>query len=216
MTPEYYRPETWDEIVGQPVEKIRDQLESPPHPNFLFYGPPGTGKTTVAYQIARELHGDTDELMEFNASDDRGIDVVRDEIIPSVPQTTLTGNVRVIFLDEMESMTVDAQMALREPMERSDAVFILACNDVTAVHPAIEDRCKDYEFAALSDTAVRTRVKEIADDMGHSLSESQIDYIVSMANGSMRGAIHNLGEPSESETPDERIHQAAANFGTGD
>lgn len=211
MTPEQYRPDTWNGIVGQPTDEIRARLRSPPYPNFLFYGPPGTGKTTTAYMIARELHGNTDELMEFNASDERGIDTVRESIIPAVDQTTLTGQVRVVFLDEMESMTTEAQQALREPMERSDAVFILACNDVTTVHPAVRDRCADYEYAALPDRAIRRRVEAVAAAEGLHLSESQLEHVVSFANGSMRGAIHHLTQPGGA--PEDRITAAAQNFG---
>lgn len=206
---EQYRPESWNEVVGQPVEQIRATLDD--RPNYLFHGPPGTGKTTVAYLIAAELQ---DALLEYNASDDRGIDTVRESIIPAARQTTLGGQRPVIFLDEMDSMTTEAQQALRRPMEQSPAVFVLACNDVEAVHAAVKSRCHVYEFGELSKAAVKERLRAIADE-GVPLGDDRLDSIVSFANGDMRQAIRRYNEVTrgaDTAKPDERINQAAANL----
>lgn len=200
---EDYRPTSFEEVVDQPVERIQALLDGGETPNFLFHGPPGTGKTTTARIISREIQGSAGELMEYNASDDRGIDPVRDEIIPVVDQTTLTGAPRVIFLDEMDSMTKDAQQALRQPMEQSDAIFILACNDLGAVHDAVQSRCHDFEFAEISEPALREYILGIADDEGVDLTRNEINTITACANGDMRVALQRYQQYARGAYPDE-------------
>lgn len=188
-----YRPTTFDEIVGQPTDQIEALLDGEHTPNFLFYGPPGTGKTTTARVIASEMPGNV-EPVEFNSSDDRGIDFVRNEIIAATGQRTLSGGTRVIILEEMESMTTEAQQALRRPMEESDDLFILLCNDVDGVHDALRSRCRDYEFGHLSDAAIRTRIEQLADRDGVMLTPNNYETIVSFAAGDMRQALTRYRE----------------------
>lgn len=183
-----YRPETWDGVVGQPTDSIRADLEDGAT-NFLFHGPSGTGKTTVAYLIGKAVQGSPDELVEFNASDDRGLDAVRERIIPKVHQSTLTGAPMVLFLDEMDSMTKEAQQALRQPMEQSEAYFILACNEIEAVHDAVKSRCYEYEFDALASSAIKARIRQLANAEGHDLSDQHLAVITDFAAGDMRAAI---------------------------
>lgn len=216
MSIEDYRPTEWREVVGQPTDRIRADLERGAR-RFLFYGPAGTGKTTTAYLIANEVQGGTDSgYLELNASKDRGIDTIRDRIIPIKDATTLTGAPMVIFLDEMEAMTSDAQHTLRQPMEQSHAVWILTCNDVDRVIDPIQSRCYDYEFAALSDAAIRERIQQVAGEDGVDLTENDLDVITSFAAGDMRNAIQRYtqlaGSADRESTPDERISQAALNL----
>lgn len=198
-----YRPDDWDELVGQPTDEIRALMDGRNTPNFLFYGPPGTGKTATAHLIAETIQGDDKELMTFNSSDERGIDTVRENVIPATGQTTLTGAPRVIFLDEMESMTKEAQQALRAPMEQSDAVFILACNEIDAVHEAIRSRCYDYEFGELSSTAIRKRLRQVADEYGVTITKQQRKMIVGFANGDMRKALQRFDQYATGAVPEE-------------
>lgn len=194
MTHDTYRPRSWDDVTGQPTDEIRAMIDGKFTPNFLFHGPPGTGKTTVAYLIAKEIQGSRDELMVRNASDERGIDTIRDEIIPVVDQTTLSGAPRVIFLDEMESMTGEAQRALRQPMDESPAVFILACNNVEAVHDALISRCDTYKFGSLPGQAIRDRIDQIVDAEGVDLSDEALKDISARADGDMRTAIQRYNQ----------------------
>lgn len=184
------RPDDLAQVVGQPTREIESLIQSTDTPNYLLYGPPGTGKTTVARCIARELHTNTEPLYELNASDDRGIDAVR-EIVDEVAHTlTITGNPPVILLDEADSMTRDAQQALRRPMEDAPAVFILTGNDLSGIHDAVQSRCQTFEFARLPPKAIETRLHEIARE----LEATDVDCasIAHEANGDMRKALNKL------------------------
>jgi replication factor C small subunit len=198
-----YRPRSFAGIVGQPTDQIEGLLDGKDTPNFLLYGPPGTGKTTTAYVISRELQGSESELLEFNASDERGIDTVRDRIIPIADQMTLTGQPRVIFLDEMESMTKEAQQALRQPMEQTKAVFVLACNDLDAVHDAVQSRCVVLEYGRVGDADVKARVHSLAESEGVDLGRNEISTIVGYANGDMRVALQHYEQFARGAYPDD-------------
>lgn len=194
-----HRPTDLDSIVGQPTDRIKTLISGSSTPNLLFYGPPGTGKTTTARAIAHEMHGNTRNLYEINASDERGIDTIRDRIneltrLDTGTQMTLEMNVPIVFLDEIDGMTTTAQEALRTPMEDTPAVFLLSCNDVEAVNDAVRSRCHagGFEFDYLSTSAVRDRLETVADAEGVEIDDRRILDCAEKANGDMRTALDLL------------------------
>lgn len=195
---EKYRPRTLDEIVGQ--EEITDRLSSYVDRNdlshLLFSGPAGVGKTTAAVAIARELYGDDweENFLELNASDERGIDVVRDRI-KNFARSSFGGfDYRIIFLDEADSLTSDAQSALRRTMEQfsNNTRFILSCNYSSRIIDPIQSRCAVFRFSPLADDPVAARVRDIAAAEGVDITDGGVDAIVYTADGDMRKAVNAL------------------------
>jgi replication factor C small subunit len=195
---EKYRPDTLDEIVGQEtiVERLRSYVARDDLPHMLFAGPAGVGKTTASIAIARELYGEgwEEHFLELNASDERGIDVVRDRI-KSFARTSFGGvDHRIIFLDEADALTADAQSALRRTMEQfsNNVRFILSCNYSSQIIDPIQSRCAVFRFAPLADEAVEEQVRKIADREGIELAADGVDALVYAADGDMRKAINGL------------------------
>ncbi|MDG5778238.1 replication factor C small subunit [Haloarculaceae archaeon H-GB2-1] len=195
---EKYRPRTLDDIVGQDtiVERLRSYVERNDLPHLLFSGQAGIGKTTSAQAVARELYGDDwqENFLELNASDQRGIDVVRDRI-KNFARSSFGGHeYRIIFLDEADALTSDAQSALRRTMEQfsNNVRFILSCNYSSQIIDPIQSRCAVFRFAPLSDEAVEEEVRLIAEQEGIELTPEGIDALVYAAGGDMRKAINAL------------------------
>jgi replication factor C small subunit len=201
---EKYRPETLSDVMGH--EDIIGRLQSYVSRNdlshFLFAGPAGTGKTTCATAIARELYGDDwrDNFLELNASDQRGIDVVRDRI-KNFARTSFGGHeYRIIFLDEADALTSDAQSALRRTMEQfsNNVRFILSCNYSSQIIDPIQSRCAVFRFSPLADDAVESEIRHIAREEGIELTDDGVDALVYAAAGDMRKAINGLQAASVS------------------
>ena len=216
---EKYRPKRLDEMIGQEevVKRLKAYAEKKEMPNLLFAGPPGTGKTTAAIALAREIFGDTFEqnFLELNASDERGINVVR-ETIKEFARTLPFGGAKfkIIFLDEADALTADAQNALRRTMEKyaATARFILSCNYSSKIIEPIQSRCALFRFKPLSDEQIKERLRYIAQNEGLKITEEALDALVYIAEGDMRKAINTLQAAAaiSNEVTDELVYQVAA------
>ncbi|WP_224448080.1 replication factor C small subunit [Haloprofundus salilacus] len=195
---EKYRPQTLDDVVGQDriVERLQSYIEQRDLPHLLFAGPAGVGKTTCATAIAREVYGDDwrGNFLELNASDERGIDVVRDRIKNFARASFGGHDYRIIFLDEADSLTNDAQSALRRTMEQfsDNTRFILSCNYSSKIIDPIQSRCAVFRFSPLGDDAVDETVRHIAETEGIELTDDGAEALVYAANGDMRRGINSL------------------------
>ncbi len=205
---EKYRPQTLDDIHGQEsiVNRLKSYIDENDLPHLLFSGQAGIGKTTAAQAIAREIYGDNwqQNFLELNASDQRGIDVVRDRI-KSFARESFSPNHShtLIFLDEADSLTDDAQSALRRTMEQfsDNTRFILSCNYSSKIIDPIQSRCAVFRFSPLSDDAIESQVREIAETEGIEITEEGMDALVYAADGDMRRAINNLQGAATSDGP---------------
>ncbi len=201
---EKYRPQSLDDVMGHEdiVGRLQSYVSRDDLSHMLFSGPAGTGKTTSATAIARELYGEDwrDNFLELNASDERGIDVVRDRI-KNFARTSFGGyNYRIIFLDEADALTSDAQSALRRTMEQfsNNVRFILSCNYSSQIIDPIQSRCAVFRFSPLSDDAVEQEIRHIASEEGIQLTDDGLDALVYAAGGDMRKAINGLQAASVS------------------
>jgi replication factor C small subunit len=195
---EKYRPQRLSEVAGHEdiIERLQSYVDRNDLSHMLFSGPAGTGKTTSAMAIAKELYGDDwqDNFLELNASDQRGIDVIRDRV-KSFARTSFGGyEYRVIFLDEADALTSDAQAALRRTMEQfsNNVRFILSCNYSSQIIDPIQSRCAVFRFSPLGDEAIEEQVRRIAEAEDIEVTEDGVDALVYVAGGDMRKAINGL------------------------
>lgn len=195
---EKYRPKTLDEIVGQEhvVEALKEIAKKSDKPHLLFSGPPGVGKTTAAMALAREIYGDEWRVrfVELNASDERGIDTVRQKI-KKLAESKFS---RIIFLDEADALTVDAQQALRRIMEKTrTSLFILSCNYEHKIIDPIKSRCARFVFKRLSDEEIANKLVEIIQSENVTFEDFEtakkaLEIIIEYSRGDMRKAINLL------------------------
>ncbi|MFH0701083.1 MAG: replication factor C small subunit [Candidatus Woesearchaeota archaeon] len=190
---EKYRPSTFEEIKGQKeiVEKIKAFVETKNMPHLLFSGPAGVGKTTLSLVIAKQLYGESwrENTLELNASDERGIDVVRVKV-KDFARTKSIGNVpfKLIYLDESDALTKEAQQALRRTMENYTQTcrFILSCNYSSKIIDPIQSRCAIFRFKPLSEEEINQVIDKVAKQEGLKLSAEAKKALFDICEGDCR------------------------------
>ncbi|KGO37251.1 Sec20 [Penicillium expansum] len=210
---EKYRPKTLDDVAAQDhtTKVLRRTLQASNLPHMLFYGPPGTGKTSTILALAKSLFGPAlyrSRILELNASDERGIGIVRDKVknFARAQLSQPTGldaayraqypcpPFKIIILDEADSMTQDAQSALRRTMETYSRItrFCLVCNYVTRIIEPLASRCSKFRFKMLDNSAAGDRITHIAEQEGLQLEDGVVDTLIRCGEGDLRRAITYL------------------------
>jgi len=196
---EKYRPSIFDNVVGQQeiVKRIKALVQAMNIPHLLFAGPAGTGKSTLALIIVRELFKEKwkENYLELNASDERGIDVVRQKV-KDFARTKAIGTVpfKVIFLDEADALTPEAQQALRRTMENytNTCRFIMSCNYSSKIIDPIQSRCVVFRFKLLEKKDIITVIKRITENEKLKITEDALENLYEMSEGDCRRAINLL------------------------
>jgi replication factor C subunit 2/4 len=197
---EKYRPVYLDDVVGntETIERLKIIAKDGNMPHVIISGMPGIGKTTSILCLARQLLGDAykEAVLELNASDERGIDVVRNRIkgFAQKKVTLPPGRQKIVILDEADSMTSGAQQALRRTMEIYSATtrFAFACNQSNKIIEPLQSRCAILRYARLTDAQVVHRIMQICKAENVQYSDDGIAALVFSAEGDMRQAINNL------------------------
>ncbi|VEU44848.1 unnamed protein product [Pseudo-nitzschia multistriata] len=197
---EKYRPERLEDLVAHEkiVNIITTMIDNDNLPHLLLYGPPGTGKTSTIVAAAKRMYGASkysSMTLELNASDARGIGVVRNEIKEFAgTQQLFSRGVKLIILDEADAMTSDAQFALRRVIEKytKNARFCLICNYVSKIIPALQSRCTRFRFAPLAPSQIRGRLEEVAREEKVPITKDGVEAILDLSGGDMRRVLNLL------------------------
>ncbi|MDD5172275.1 MAG: replication factor C small subunit [Candidatus ainarchaeum sp.] len=194
---EKYRPKKLEEVAGQKevVESLKAFVKVKNMPNMLFAGPPGVGKTTCCLALAHELFGDgyQGNFLELNASDDRGIDIVRGRIKDFARSVSLgEAPFKLIFLDEGDALTADAQQALRRTMEANSAVtrFIISANYSSRIIEPIQSRCAVFRFMPLAEKDMRKTLEHVVKAEKLKADDKAYEAIFYISEGDMRKALN--------------------------
>jgi len=215
---EKYRPKSLDDVSGHQdiLATINKFVDTNRLPHLLLYGPPGTGKTSTILALARRIYGSSmrQMVLELNASDDRGIDVVREQIktfastkqifsMSSASSTSSIAAYKLIILDEADAMTSTAQMALRRIMEKytANTRFCVIANYTHKLSPALLSRCTRFRFSPLKEPDIRVIVEKVVTEESVRIRPEAVDALVRLSKGDMRRALNVLQACHASSTP---------------
>ncbi|MCL4453296.1 replication factor C small subunit [Ferroplasma sp.] len=196
---EKYRPTKLSDVIGEKenINRLNAYVKDKNIPHLIFAGSQGTGKTSTAIALAISLFGDSwkENFMELNASNDRGIDIIRENIknFAKIRPSNDLG-FKIIFLDEADHLTGDAQAALRRTMEMfyNTTRFIFSCNYSSKIIPPIQSRCVVLRFKPIDRESMKGRLKDIASKEGFEIDDDSLDAIYEISDGDMRKAINIL------------------------
>jgi replication factor C subunit 2/4 len=198
-----YRPRRIDSIIHQDEVKkvLKDTIKTGELPNLLFYGPPGSGKTSAILALGYELFGPelmNERILELNASDERGIDTVREKIISFAKESIGAGDpnypsppYKIIILDEADAITLDAQSALRKVIETSSHItrFCFTCNYIEKMIDPIISRCVKFRFKPIDKDSMVFRLKQIADKESIKIDKECLEKVFEISEGDARRSI---------------------------
>ncbi|XP_026734332.1 replication factor C subunit 5 [Trichoplusia ni] len=197
---EKYRPSKLEELISHDdiIKTINQFMSANQLPHLLFYGPPGTGKTSTILACAKQMYTPqqfNSMVLELNASDDRGIGIVRGQILNfASTRTIFKAGPKLIILDEADAMTNDAQNALRRIIEKytENVRFCIICNYLGKIIPALQSRCTRFRFAPLQQSQIVPRLQEVANAEGVKISEDGIKALLALSGGDMRKVLNTL------------------------
>jgi len=196
---ETYRPKILNDVVGQDdiIERLKAYAKIRNVPHLIFSGPAGTGKTTSALALSKELFGETwkQNFIELNASDERGINIIRGKIKNFARTAPMGQNqFKIIFLDEADSLTIDAQAALRRTIEKYSHIcrFILSINYSSKIIEPIQSRCTVFRFGLIKPDAVKKYLQKIAIEEKLEITQDGLETLIFISKGDLRKAINVL------------------------
>ncbi|XP_037934935.1 replication factor C subunit 5-like isoform X1 [Teleopsis dalmanni] len=201
---EKYRPAKLDDLISHEeiISTINRFINQKQLPHLLFYGPPGTGKTSTILACAKQLYTPAQfksMVLELNASDDRGINIVRGQILNfASTRTIFSGTFKLIILDEADAMTNDAQNALRRIIEKytENVRFCVICNYLSKIIPAVQSRCTRFRFAPLSPEQILPRLDKIVEMEKLNVTEDGKKALMTLSKGDMRKVLNVLQSTS--------------------
>ncbi|XP_068422545.1 replication factor C subunit 5 [Clinocottus analis] len=201
---EKYRPQKLDDLISHRdiLDTIQKFISEDKLPHLLLYGPPGTGKTSTILACAKQLYKDkefTSMVLELNASDDRGIDVVRGPVLSfASTRTIFKKGFKLVILDEADAMTQDAQNALRRVIEKftENTRFCLICNYLSKIIPALQSRCTRFRFGPLTPDQMIPRLEYVVQQESIDINPGGMKAIVTLSSGDMRRSLNILQSTS--------------------
>lgn len=199
---EQYRPSNFEEILAHEniLTTLQNFIDTKKFPHLIFYGPPGTGKTTTILACLKQLYNEGSyNILKINASEERGIDTVRNKINVFITSNTFNFHdidipFKIVMLDESDSMTQEAQSMLLSIIEKYtfNVRFCLICNSIKKIHPSIQSRCIMFKFKPLPIDVVKSRINAICSDKKITIKSDALDTLVKITKGDMRSTLNIL------------------------